>query len=98
LIEKVKELRGAMRLQWMRENKAFGFDIIAMRLGSLISMIEHNGQTISDWLEGSLDRIEELEAPRLPYEPIPENGDPYIMVNRWLQICGQNMANMHPFS
>ena len=98
LIEKVKELRSAMRLQWMRENKAFGFDIIAMRLGSLISMIEHNGETISDWLEGNLERIEELEAPRLPYEPIPENGDPYIMVNRWLQICGQNMANKHPFS
>ncbi len=98
LVEKVEEFHAALRAQWMRENKAFGVDILAIRLGGLIAMIEHNRQTILDWLEGTLDRIEELEAPRLPYEPIPENGDPYIMVNRWLQICGQNMANMHPYS
>ncbi|MBQ8895096.1 MAG: beta-N-acetylhexosaminidase [Clostridia bacterium] len=94
LLEKIKAFRAALRNQWMTENKAFGFDVIAMRIGGLISQTESNQQTLRDWLAGNIPAVEELEAPRLPYMPIPENGDPYLQLNRWIRIAGQNIANM----
>lgn len=94
LIAKIKEFRAAIRYQWMKENKNFGFDVIAMRIGGLISQTESNQETLHAYLDGTIDHIDELDAPRVPYVPIPENGDPYLMVNRWIRIAGQNIANM----
>ena len=94
MIKRIKAFRAALRKQWMAENKDFGFDILAVRIGGLISMAEQNQETLLEWLNGTRSQINELEAPRIPYLPIPENGDPYLLQNRWLRIVGQNMANM----
>ena len=94
MIKRIKAFRAALRKQRMAESKDFGFDILAVRIGGLISMAEQNQETLLEWLNGTRSQIDELEAPRIPYLPIPENGDPYLLQNRWLRIVGQNMANM----
>ena len=91
LLRRTKTFRSALRKQWMAENKAFGFDVITVRIGGMIAMIEQNRETLLEWVEGERDTIDELEAPRIPYLPIPENGDPYIYINRWIRIAGQNL-------
>lgn len=93
-IERINIFKATLRKQWMRENKPFGFDVLAMRLGGLVSQMESNQQTLLDWLNGDLTEILELEQPRLPYRPIPENGDCLMELNRWLRMAGQNIANM----
>lgn len=93
-IEKIQVFKTALRKQWMKENKPFGFDVLSMRLGGLISQMEDASHTLLAWLDGELDFIDELEQPRLPYRPIPEDGDCLLSINRWIRIAGQNIANM----
>ena len=66
-----------------------------MRVGGIISQMQDASDTLLAWLDGSISFIDELEQPRLPYRPIPENGDCLLAVNRWLRIAGQNIANMY---
>jgi hypothetical protein len=68
-----------------------------MRIGGMVAQMQEAQQTVLAWINGELEFIDELEQPRLPYLPIPENGDCLLEVNRWLRIAGQNMANMFGF-
>ncbi len=52
---------------WNAQNKVFGFDTYDIRTGGMKARIQTAIRKISAYLSGSLDRIEELEAERLPY-------------------------------
>ena len=70
-VYKLKEL--AMEL-WYNDNKPFGFDSFDLRIGGLISRIETASKRLSMFIEGKIDKIEELEEERLFYKG--DNIDP----------------------
>ncbi|MBR7117676.1 MAG: beta-N-acetylhexosaminidase [Clostridia bacterium] len=65
IIEKIRHLKETHKHAWMEYNKAFGWEVHDIRYGGLIARFETAKERISDYLEGRLDRIEELEEKRL---------------------------------
>ena len=80
---KVKELRKAHMQLWFDTYKPLGWDIIDMRYGALLIRIQSAIEEITAWLEGRLDRIEELEEPRLPFDGID---GPIVYTNAYGRI------------
>ena len=67
LREKVETLRKTHRAAWMELNKPFGWEVLDIRYGGLVSRIETAVHRITEYLQNKIPRIEELEAERLPY-------------------------------
>jgi len=67
---RMASLRKCHYALWFKLYKALGWDVFDMRYGSLISRIDTAAAEINDYLEGKLDRIEELEEKRLPYNGV----------------------------
>lgn len=53
---------------WFKIYKAFGWDIMDLRYGSLIIRITSAIEEVTDYLNGKLERIEELEEERLYFD------------------------------
>ena len=68
----IRSLYKSYRAQWLRENKAFGFEIQDIRLGGLAHRIESCRGRLCDYLNGKIEGIEELEAEILPASAKPE--------------------------
>lgn len=66
-IKKLNAFYAAFRTVWFTDNKPFGFEMHDMRLGGLKMRIEELKARVSDYLNGKITAIEELEAPVLPY-------------------------------
>ncbi len=81
LKERMTELRRIHMKNWFELYKPLGWDIMDMRYGSLITRINSAIEEIGMYLDGELDRIEELEQERLVYSGI--EGAP-----RWLNYFG----------
>jgi hypothetical protein len=64
---RVKDLRKCHKAHWMMINKALGWDIFDMRYGSLLIRIQTAMESLQDYLEGRLERLEELEEERLSF-------------------------------
>lgn len=85
LILKCKELKKRIEVfyktfkkQWMIENKAFGFDVQNIRIGGLIARVAHCTELLTDYVEGRLDRIEELEIEAYDYWGAGTERKPYF--------------------
>ena len=93
-IEKTESLRQTLRKQWMRDNRAFGFEIHDIRFGGLRARLLTAQETIQEYLSGGISEIEELAAPRLPYDPEEaDDGHGGILgsyMNFWLDMVTQN--------
>jgi hypothetical protein len=83
LIEIYKELSvrlhlfyEAFRTQWFKENKPFGFDVQDIRLGGLMTRVDHCAVRLTKYLNGEIDRIEELEEKLLDYRG---KGEEYVI-------------------
>lgn len=63
----MQEFYRVYRYQWMKENKGFGFEVIDVRVGGMISRTETVTSLVNDYLDGKIDRIYELEEERLEY-------------------------------
>lgn len=68
LYEKVDALRKSHRTQWMTTNKPFGWDVLDIRYGGLLARVDTAIARISDYVDGNIDSIEELEAKRLYFD------------------------------
>jgi hypothetical protein len=69
LKKRVIVLRKTHKKVWFANNKPLGWDVLDMRYGSLLVRIESAIEQIGDYLNGTLDRLEELEQERLPFKP-----------------------------
>ena len=67
LDKRVKELRKCHKEHWMMINKALGWDILDLRYGGLLIRIQTAIETLSDYLTGKVDHLEELDEERLSY-------------------------------
>ncbi len=65
VIEKVDALIMARRTAWMTYNKPFGWEVHDIRYGGIRSRFVTAKERIVAYLDGRIDRIEELEAERL---------------------------------
>jgi hexosaminidase len=68
LYEKVKELKAAHRKQWFDTYKPFGWEVLDMRYGGLLSRIDTAMLRMKEYIHGETDRIEELEETRLYFD------------------------------
>ena len=59
----------AFRKQWYTLNKAFGFEIQDIRLGGLRERLVAAGLRVTAYLNGDVDRLEELEEKDLSFNP-----------------------------
>ena len=58
----------ALRRQWLIENKSFGLDVQEIRFGGLRQRLISASMTLQDYLDGKIERIEELEQEHLPFQ------------------------------
>lgn len=61
-------LRKLHRANWYADHKAFGWEVIDIRYGGLLSRLETARQRIHEFLEGIVEQLEELEEERLFYD------------------------------
>ena len=82
----------AFRAQWYRENKTFGFEIQEMRLGGMRERWESVAERLLDYLNGTCDRIEELEQEQLLFVGGIAKGNPYTRsANAYFQTTPAKM-------
>ncbi|MCR2807611.1 beta-N-acetylhexosaminidase [Paenibacillus soyae] len=67
IAQSVKDLRAAHRKQWLTMFKVFGWEVIDIRYGGVINRLDTAGMRLMDYVEGRIDRIDELEQERLVY-------------------------------
>lgn len=65
---KVENTRKLHRELWYTTNKPFGFEVIDIRYGGLRTRIDSAIYRLTEYLEGRIPRLEELEEPRLSME------------------------------
>ncbi len=68
LIKQIEDLRLYHRQLWHMLNKPFGYEIMDLRYGALIARLDSTIWRLNDWILGKVDRLEELEEPRLPFD------------------------------
>ena len=61
VLKRLDEFYSAFQEQWYFENKAYGFEVQDLRLGGLKQRITHIRQILLDYVNGKIDKIEELE-------------------------------------
>ncbi|NWQ39637.1 beta-N-acetylhexosaminidase [Bacillus sp. EB106-08-02-XG196] len=64
----VDQLRQKHRKVWFESYKPFGWEIIDIRYGGVITRIDSVKYRIQEWLEGRVSAIEELEVERLRHD------------------------------
>lgn len=76
LIQCVCELRVAHRAAWFSIYKPFGWEVLDIRYGGLLSRLDSVISRLSDYLEGNVSCIEELEEDRLFFDGLerPQTG------------------------
>ncbi|MEG2499850.1 MAG: beta-N-acetylhexosaminidase [Oscillospiraceae bacterium] len=60
-----KPLKKAWSVLWLSTNKAFGFEIIDVRLCGVAGRLNSTAQRIDDYCSGRIDKLEEMEEERL---------------------------------
>ncbi|GAE32517.1 beta-N-acetylhexosaminidase [Halalkalibacter hemicellulosilyticus] len=63
--QKTEALRKSHREQWLKINKPFGWEVIDIRYGGVMARIDTAIKRLHDYIEGRINRIEELEQERL---------------------------------
>lgn len=89
LEKKLKKFLEAYRYQWYKENKPFGFEIIDGRIGFLTNRIKTAYLTISDYIEGKIDTIQEFEEDILPWHET--DVDEPTLIGYWREVCSPNI-------
>lgn len=87
LIDHMWKLKLIREQLWLRDAKPFGYELLDIKLGGVLTRLASNKRRLESYLNGTVDRLEELEQERLPYFPTREsrNHDPEISMseNRW---------------
>lgn len=82
LLEALEKFQMTNEAQWLTECKPFGYEVLDGRLGFLKNRIISAHKRIKKYLDGEIDKIEELEQEILPYNGI----DCEMQCNSWHKI------------
>ena len=84
---KLKDLREDL---WMEDGKPFGYELIDLRLGGVLTRLESCSRRLEKYMQGALPKLEELEGERLPYFGEGETA----IENRWQRaISGADLTD-----
>lgn len=83
IVSALNEFHAASRAEWLSRNKPFGFEILDIRMGGLLERVRYAGIRLADYLDGKTERLEELEAVRLPYNPVDDPEEPSTYQHIW---------------
>lgn len=64
---RVRGLHTAASIQWHKENKPHGFEVHDARYGGLILRLDAVARRVKAYLDGKVDKLEELEEELLPF-------------------------------
>ncbi len=67
VIKLIKIYHKAFKKQWFADNKPHGFDVQDMRIGGLLLRTETCRRILLDYVNGKIERIDELDEKLLPY-------------------------------
>ncbi|KPV55435.1 hypothetical protein QJ48_33185, partial [Paenibacillus sp. A3] len=67
LSRRVNALRIAHRNQWHAMYKPFGWEVLDIRYGGVLTRLESASARLLDYAEGRVDKLEELEQERLVF-------------------------------
>lgn len=70
IADAVRKLREAHRSQWLRMFKPFGWEVLDIRYGGVVNRLDTASFRLLDYVEGRIERIEELEQERLFYSDV----------------------------
>lgn len=73
----MEKLRFSHRRYFFSQNKPLGWDVWDFRYGGIINRTETAIYELREYLDGKLDRLEELDVERLPFDA--KDGVPYYM-------------------
>ena len=68
ILDKLELFRKSAEKQWMTECRVFGYENIDGRLGFLKNRLISAKQRVNDYLNGKIDKIDELEKDILPFD------------------------------
>ena len=66
LLRRIDRYFAAFKVQWLKENKPFGFEVQCIRIGGLKERIRYAAERVEKYLRGETEKIEELEEEHLP--------------------------------
>lgn len=83
---------------WMNAAKPFGYEILDIKLSGVSARLQSCKRRLTAYLNGDIDRLEELEQDRLPYWPVkpeyPHDLKDILNENRWDKIIsGCNLVD-----
>lgn len=81
-LEAAENYLDTFRRGWFIDNNTYGIDVIEIRMGGLKERLKSTARIIGEYLDGTLDRIDQLEQPVLPQSK-------YVSV--WSKICTANI-------
>jgi len=90
LIKRVEALRQAHQKAWFQTYKPFGWEVLDLRYGGLISRLSSTIQRLNDFIEHRISNIEELEEKRLPFLESKNEGSVYINCESYSRIVTPN--------
>ncbi len=93
ILIRLQDFYTAYEKQWMWENKPHGFDVMDIRLGGSKQRMIHAKQRITQYLNGEIDRIEELEAPMLQVNNMESLIGQTIGFYSWAQSASANVVS-----
>lgn len=68
VLARIEDFYESFRAQWMGENKVFGLEMTEIRIGGLKQRVQSAARRVTEYLEGKLPRLEELEEERLYFD------------------------------
>lgn len=87
----LKQLLEARRQIWLTEANPMGLEVLEHRFGAMMLRTEIAGNRIQDYIDGKVERILELEEPRIDPAPAENKEEPQaIHYNRALRIMSVN--------
>lgn len=92
---KLKLLREEL---WLRDAKPFGYELMDIKLGGVITRLESHRRRIHSYLNGQVSSLEELEQPRLPFFTVSRtmnhDREESLCENKWDRIVsGCNLVD-----
>lgn len=93
ILDRLEAFRNSVEKRWLAEYKVSGYDILDFRLGGVSARVKNAIRRLDLYLQGEIDKIEELEEKRLPFNCVSEEKlkeDPVMCWGYRSQIISAN--------
>ena len=90
-IKRADDFFSCYRAAYEKCNKSYGIEVLDVRFGGMRKRLRHVYEILDDYLEGKIDKIEELEINRMPPRSFDKAGED-ILYNSFRQcLTGCNL-------